>query len=190
MGANARPLPSVARAALAHYQFEALHPFHDGNGRIGRLVVVLQLMADGELREPLLEVSPWFEARRRDYQSNLLEVSVTGDFDGWIRFFGEGIGAQAVATVRRIDRLVDVHAEIRERVRAAALRGIAVQIADDLIGRPYMRPVWAARNYGVTYPAANTAFRRLTALGILQEVTGRNYARVFSAPSVVDVLVT
>lgn len=186
--ADPPPLPAIARAALAHYQLEALHPFHDGNGRIGRLVIVLQLMIDGELSEPLLEVSPWFESRRREYQSQLLDLSVSGDFDRWIRFFCAGLGAQAASAVVRIDRLLDVHAQIIEKVRAAGLRGLAVQIAEGLVGRPYVRPAAAARQFSVTYPAANTAVRRLESIGVLREQTGRSYDRIFAAPLVIEAL--
>ncbi len=81
-------MPPVVEAALAHYQFETLHPFSDGNGRIGRLLIVLQLMQRNVLRHPILVVSPWFEARRTEYQEALLRLSITGEWDAWVRFFG------------------------------------------------------------------------------------------------------
>ena len=84
-------LSSVVQAALAHYQFETLHPFNDGNGRIGRLLIVVQLLQRGVMREPLLAVSPWFEARRREYQDSLQQLSETGEWDPWVAFFCEAI---------------------------------------------------------------------------------------------------
>ena len=84
-----RVLPAVVQAALAHYQFETLHPFSDGNGRIGRLAIVLQLMQLGILEHPILVVSPWFEARRTEYQDSLLRLSQAGAWDDWVHFLRE-----------------------------------------------------------------------------------------------------
>jgi Fic family protein len=99
-------MPPVLQAALAHHQFETLHPFSDGNGRIGRLLIVLQLMRQEVLRHPILVVSPWFEARRLEYQDALLALSQTGIWDDWVRFFATGVGAAAATTHERVDELV------------------------------------------------------------------------------------
>lgn len=181
-------LPPVLRAALAHYQFEALHPYSDGNGRIGRLLVVLQLMQYGVLREPLLIVSPWFEERRRDYQDQLLGLSQTGDYDAWVAFFCEGIRAQAVSTMERVEKLLEYQAELRELVRSRNIRGIAARIAEDLIGNPMIQPTWAARRYGVSYQAANNGVQRLLAEGVLEEMTGRRYDRMFASRRILALL--
>lgn len=186
--ATRRDLPVVAQAAMAHYQFETLHPFHVGNGRIGRLVIVLQLLESGELRQPLLEVSPWFEARRRDYQDHLFQVSRTGLWDPWVRFFSEAIRAQATRTSQRIDELLRHQAMVRDLLRSSGVRGVALEIAEGLIGSPVVTPTWAARTYGVTYPAANAAIKRLLGLNLLTEVTGRSYARLFTSSEVMAIL--
>jgi Fic family protein len=94
-------MPAVVQAALGHHQFEALHPFSDGNGRLGRLVIVLQLMRLGVLHDPLLVVSPWFEARREQYHDELLALARGGDWDKWVSFFTTGVGASAVSTRTR-----------------------------------------------------------------------------------------
>ena len=88
----------LVKAGIVHYQFEALHPFNDGNGRIGRLLIVLELMSDGVLTEPTLTVSPWFEARRTEYYERLLAVSTDGNWDAWLYFFARGILAAARST--------------------------------------------------------------------------------------------
>lgn len=93
-------LPAVVSAGLAHYQFETLHPFSDGNGRIGRLLIVLQLLRQRVLTHPILVVSPWFETRRTEYQDALLTLSQDGDWDNWIRFFARGVGASAETLTR------------------------------------------------------------------------------------------
>jgi len=178
----------VVAAALGHYQFETLHPFHDGNGRIGRLAIVLQLMRSGALREPLLTLSPWFEVRRRDYQDELQRVSETGDWDRWVTFFATGVGEQADETTRMIDGLLGVHDRIRELCRVHHLRGTALAVAEDLIARPMITPTLVQRRYGVSYPAANNAIARLEALGVLREITGGTYGRLFAADDVLRIL--
>lgn len=181
-------MPPVVSAALAHYQFETLHPLNDGNGRVGRLVIVLQLMLTGALREPLLTVSPWFEARRSDYQDELQRVSETGDWDRWVGFFATGLRDQADDTTRRIDELVALHDRAKELCRANNIRGVALDVAEGLIARPIITPSWVKRHYGVSYPAANKAVARLENLGLVRETTGGNYGRVFAADDVLRIL--
>lgn len=183
-----RSFPPVVAAALAHYQFEALHPFNDGNGRIGRLVIVLQLLLSGTLREPLLTVSPWFEARRSDYQDELQRVSETGDWDRWVTFFATGLRDQADDTTRKIDDLVAIHLRAKELCRSNNIRGTALDVAEGLIARPIITPTWVQNHYGVSYPSANNAVARLEQLGLLRETTGGSYGRVFAADDVLRVL--
>ena len=178
----------VVRAALAHYQFEALHPFSDGNGRIGRLLIVLQLLQDKVLRDPLLVVSPWFEARRREYQDQLLSLSQTGNFDAWIAFFCEGIRSQASSTLERIENLRAYQQEVREFCQKEKIRGVAARIAEDLIGNPMLQTTRTGRRYGVTYQAANKAIAKLVEFGLLEEMTGRRYGRTYRAPGVLEIL--
>jgi Fic family protein len=181
-------LPAVVVAALAHYQFETLHPFNDGNGRIGRLAIVLQLMSSGVLREPLLTVSPWFEARRSDYQDELQRVSESGDWDRWVAFFVTGLRDQADDTIRKLDDLVAAHEQAKELCRMNNVRGTAIDVAEGLIARPIVTPTWVQRYYGVSYPAANNAVGRLEQLGLLRETTGGSYGRVFAADDVLRIL--
>jgi len=181
-------IPHVVRAALAHYQFESLHPFSDGNGRLGRLIVVLQLMRYEVLHYSLLIVSPWFEARRLEYQDGLLRVSQTGDFDPWIRFFSEGLRAQADATLVRIEALLDYQDELRALIRDRRIRGVRAQIMEDIVGQPLIAVPWAAQRYGVSYQAANEAIAKLVNDGILAEMTGRNYDRLFAARRVLRII--
>lgn len=178
----------VLRAALAHYQFEALHPFSDGNGRIGRLLIVLQLLQDGVLRDPLLVVSPWFETRRREYQDQLLSLSQTGNFDNWVSFFCEGIRSQALSTLERVERLLSYQQEVRELCEKKRVRGVAARIAEDLIGNPMIQPTKASRLYSVSYQAANKAIAKLVELDLLEEASGRNYRRNYRAPGVLEIL--
>lgn len=181
-------IPGVVRAALAHYQFESLHPFSDGNGRLGRLIVVLQLMQYEVLHYSLLIVSPWFEARRRDYQDELLRVSQTGNFDPWVRFFADGLQAQADETLRRIEALLNYQDELRTLVHDQQIRGVRAQIMEAIVGQPIIAVPWAAERYGVSYQAANEAVARLVKDDILHETTGRNYDRLFASVRVLRIV--
>lgn len=178
----------VVAAALAHYQFEALHPFHDGNGRIGRLLVVMHLMVNGTLGEPLLSISPWFEARRDEYTHRLAEVSASGDWDGWVSFFARGLAASSEDTAHRVDRLLDLQTSFRDQVRADGARGVIEDVVDNLIGRPYLRVSREARRTGKTTQAIYNVVERLVRLGILVEVSHRSYDRMWVAPRVVQVI--
>ncbi|MGC5051238.1 hypothetical protein ACLQ2S_07295 [Micromonospora sp. DT48] len=113
---------------------------------------------------------------------------MTGKFDPWIRFFSEAVRAQAVLAVDRIDALLDWKQHALDRLREANVRGVAARIVEDLIGYPMLTPTTAAQMYSVSYPAVNTAIRRLEHLGILQERTGRRYARVFAAKDVLRII--
>lgn len=181
-------LSPVVQAAMAHYQFETLHPFSDGNGRIGRLLIVLQLMRLGVLRHPILVVSPWFEERRDEYQDGLLDLSKTGDWEPWIRFFATGVEAAATRTHSRVDQLLSWQAQALERARAGRASGVAERIAGQLIGTPILRAPAVARAHDVTTQAAMNALRRLVELSLLEErVTPRGRVS-FRAPEVIELL--
>ncbi|MFJ3384864.1 MULTISPECIES: Fic family protein [unclassified Curtobacterium] len=181
-----RGVDPVLAAAMAHYQFETLHPFNDGNGRLGRLLIVLQFMRSRTLAQPLLSVSPWFEARRERYQDGLAEVSATGAWDQWVRFFAEGIEQSAIDTGARMRELLAVQGDYRERIRESGGRGIVLDIADLLIGSPFVTVPMLAKATGRTYQAASNAVSKLTELGILVEVE-RQGVRIFRATDVVRV---
>lgn len=178
----------VVKAAVGHYQFETLHPFSDGNGRLGRLVVVLQMMEADTLAYPILNLSPWLKARKEEYKDHLLEVSATGNYDPWVRFFSTAVEAQAEDMVRRIEELLAVREEMLALTRAHRVRGTAVSIVEDLIGYSSITPSAAAKLHGVTYKAANDAIRRLEELGILRETTGASYGRIFVCPRVSNIV--
>lgn len=162
-------LSPVIRAAMAHYQFESLHPFFDGNGRIGRLLIALSFIQDAVLREPILIVSPWFEARREAYQEGLLELSASGNWDGWITFFADGVASTANQTRSRLERLLAWREAALTRVRNAGISGVAERVAGELIGSPIVRAPVIAKEHQITPQGAMLALRRLTDLGLLAE---------------------
>ena len=180
--------PLLVKAALGHYQFETLHPFSDGNGRLGRLIVTLQLVDAKAMRYPVLNLSPWFEPRKEEYKDLLLGVSLTGEYDDWLQFFFRAVTAQADDAVSRIDELMDVRARFLDRLRSDGARGVVLEIVEDLIGYPLITVSQAADLHNVTYPPAAKAVERLVQLGILREVTGRSYGRVFACESVMRIV--
>lgn len=159
-------IPTIIRVAVAHYQFETLHPFHDGNGRLGRLVMALQLMSAGELHFPVLNISPWLEQHRTEYQDGLLRVSQTGGWDSWVCFISAAIHAEALEVVDRMGKLLALREEFQAILRGA--KGVSLRIADDLIGYPMITASAAAALHGVSYQAANTAITKLVDKGILR----------------------
>ncbi len=161
-------LPTVVQAGLAHYQFECLHPYSDGNGRIGRLMVIVQLERGALIREPLLVVSPWFEQHRDRYQDALLELSGTGDWDSWVEFFATGVAASAAESQEKVESLVRMQTELRARVQDAGKRGTAERLAADLVGRPLLTAPDVAKEYGLSLQGALNAIRTLVELGILE----------------------
>jgi Fic family protein len=184
-------LPTVVRAAMAHYQFETLHPFSDGNGRIGRLLVIVQLLRGAVIHEPLLVVSPWFEVRRDEYQDALLRLSIDGDWDAWIAFFAEGVAAAAAESQAKVEKLVALQTRLRSRVQDSGKRGKAEQLAADLVGVPYLTVSDVASRYALSAQGATNIVRALVELRILSAesgLRGTRGAQMYSAPDVLNVI--
>ncbi|MBA2726026.1 MAG: Fic family protein [Actinobacteria bacterium] len=181
-------IPLLIRVALGHYQFETIHPFVDGNGRIGRLIAVLLLLEEGVLTIPTLNISPYLEEHREAYQSNLRNVSATGDYDPWIRFFLVGLRVQCQRALDKTSRLVALRDDIVARLRERRIRGTAIQVAEDLIGNPILAPSDLSRRYNVTYQAAAYTLGRLVEAGIVESVNYRSNRRLFVARPVLEIL--
>lgn len=175
----------VVAAAIAHYQFETLHPFNDGNGRVGRLMIVLQLLQhEGVLPESLLTVSPWFEQRRTEYQDALAEVSATGNWDQWVAFFAQGIEDAAARTAERIETVLDVKDEYHRILVEAKVRGIARDVADYMVSHAYATIPQIAAHFSKPYQSIKNAVETLIELKILDEVPGGSQ-RIVRAAKVV-----
>ena len=179
----------IIAAGMAHYQFEALHPFRDGNGRLGRFLIVLTLLSSGVLSEPTLTVSPWFEERRAEYYDALLRVSTHGDWDTFLAFFSQGLAAAATNTRHQMLALAAAHQSLKETVRASSLRSAhALDLVDFAVANPSftVRKVEAA--LGVSYGRANSLVAQLTDIGVLDVVETGSQTRRFAAPAVLKVL--
>ena len=116
------PFPPVVQVALAHYQFETVHPLIDGNGRVGRLAAVLTFISQGQLQTPLLNLSPYFEDNKQEYVDRLREASASGDFDGWVQFFSDAVRVQSTRALAKAERLMVAQQEIVGIIREVPLR--------------------------------------------------------------------
>jgi len=181
----------VVAAAMGHYQFETLHPFNDGNGRIGRLAMVLQLLLAHALTEPTLSVSPWFEQRRPEYYDLLRGVSALGDWNSWVEFFAAGVAESARSTERRLELLLSVQRDLKERLRRAGLRAdTAYSLVDFALGQSIFTVRQVERKLGISYGRANKLVQQLVDAGVLYQYDDTAYSRRFAAADVLTALTT
>ena len=181
-------LPAVLRAALAHYQFETLHPFGDGNGRIGRLAIVLQLLRANEIRYPAVTVSPWLLKRRSEYQELMLSLSCTGDWNPWVQFFCQAISEQSKRMIDGAEKLTMWLSGSRTSLNEKRWTGKIHQVLEGLTRWPVITISFAATQYGMTPMAATKIVNHLVEVGVLDELTGGSYARVFGAVRVMEIV--
>jgi Fic family protein len=178
---NDSSLPVLVRVGLAHAQFETIHPFLDGNGRVGRLLITFLLANEGVLREPLLYLSIFFKRRRGEYYDRLQAIRDDGDWEGWLAFFLEGVAEvsiEATGTARRIVALREsARTLIAGRLGRRAASGL--QLLETLFRIPIVDVASARRATGLSHPAANSLVAAMVDAGILAEVTGRKRNRVF-----------
>jgi Fic family protein len=174
------PMPPLLKCALVHSQFETIHPFLDGNGRIGRLLITFLLCHQGILERPLLYLSYYFKQRRSEYYERLQAVRDAGDWEGWVRFFLTAIAevsTQAADTARAILRMQREH---RELLQASLRTGNAPRLLDRLFNRPVVSIAECANYLGVTFNGASHLVGQMVMLGLLAEITGAERHRLFS----------
>ncbi|MEO7057242.1 MAG: Fic family protein [Caldimonas sp.] len=182
-------LPSLVRVALVHVQFETIHPFLDGNGRIGRLLIAALLEDWGLLPEPLMYLSGYLKQHRAEYYRRLAAVRTEGDWEGWVLFFLEGIEASAAAAERGIVAVASLVAADRRRLLAAPKAGaIGLRLFELLPMMPRCTIEQVRQKLTTTFPTATAAVRLLEDLGILTELTGQKKNRTFSYQGYVELL--
>jgi Fic family protein len=171
-----------------HFQFETIHPFLDGNGRLGRLLIVFYLIERGVLGQPLLYLSAYFERNRNEYVGALQGVRERGEMDTWISFFLRGVTAQANSAIDAADALLRLREEFRARLRQARARGQAADAADALIENPFVTVPQLVQTLGVTRQGAQYVISSLERAGIVESVPGETRPALHVAREVLDVL--
>ncbi|MCY4386090.1 MAG: Fic family protein [Desulfurellaceae bacterium] len=173
-------LPVLLRAGLAHVQFETIHPFLDGNGRVGRLLVTFLLCQAGVLHEPLLYLSLYFKQHRATYYELLNHVRRTGDLESWLSFFLEGVRVTAEGAVVTSRRLSEMFASDRAAIEQGGRRvGSVLRVHEVLKERPVLSLSEISNRTTLSFPAASSAMERLVKYGIAREITGKRRGRVF-----------
>jgi Fic family protein len=178
-------LPDLVQCALVHEQFEAIHPFLDGNGRIGRLLIMLFLIERGRLSQPLLPLSAHFERNRAAYYEALRRVRTDGDWGGWLQFFLTAIAVAAEEASSQMRRLLELRDRYREKMRDSPR---ALALLDELFARQYVTVPRATEVLAVSPPTARLAINQLAAAGVLEALPGSRWRRVYVATEILAIL--
>ncbi|NLK13946.1 MAG: Fic family protein [Spirochaetales bacterium] len=183
------PTPVLLKAALAHVQFETIHPFLDGNGRLGRLLITLLLYEQKVLRKPILYLSLYFKTHRQQYYELLNNVRLTGDWEAWLDFFAEAVIVTATQVVETTQQLLDLTNQDRDKIvglgRAASS---ALQIHRVLMEHPIATSGWLVEKTGITPATVNKALGHLERLGIVKELTAQKRNRLFSYAGYIEIM--
>lgn len=182
-----RSLPPLVHAALAHSQFEAIHPFLDGNGRVGRLLITLLLVERGILPTPLLYLSAYFEATRREYYARLLAVTDEGAWEDWLAYFLQGVAEQAHDALSRIQRIDELLLRWRQALARETSR-LPERALDHFVTNPFWTVGKLAERTGVAFTTAQRAIDRLESAGIVSLVTEAKRNRVYCARAILEIL--
>jgi Fic family protein len=181
--------PALVKAALAHLQFETIHPFLDGNGRIGRLLITLLLCHEGVLREPLLYASLYFKQNRQRYYDELNAARESGDFERWLDFFATAIRVSAEQATTTGQRISAVFREDRNRVREMGRQAPTILLVQEALqAKPLATIATLTQSTGLTTPTVTQALSELQKLGIVRETTGRARGRIFAYVRYLDAL--
>ncbi len=184
-----RELPVLVKTALIHAQFESIHPFLDGNGRIGRLLITLQLCAEGVLDEPMLYLSLYFKKRRSEYYAVLQQLRTEGDWEAWLRFFVRGVQETADLAVRTARRLAKLFDEDRQRIQSLRkAAGSALRVHHALQRKPISSIPKLAKATELSLPSVTHAIENLQRLGIVKELTGNKRGRLFGYQQYIRIL--
>lgn len=172
--------PVLLKAALAHIQFETIHPFLDGNGRLGRLLITLLLCVEKVLKAPMLYLSLYFKTHRSRYYELLNEIRNTGDWEAWLDFFADAVIETATQAVDTVQRLLALAEEDRKRIQTLGRISSSVQVVHHaMLERPIASPVWLKNKTGLSLTTIGTSLERLEGLGIVKELTGQKRNRFY-----------
>jgi len=181
-------IPALIDAALVHYQFEAIHPFADGNGRVGRMLITLQLYMRGVLRQPILYLSPVLERRKDEYIDLMFDVSRKGEWTPWVSFFLDVVAESSRSAITTADALLALQREYRIRAAGAGRSSNLLTIIDHLFRAQMVTIPSIATLLGVTYRSAQLNVEALTSVGILSEYPGPSNPKYFIASEIRDLI--
>jgi len=181
-------LPHLVRLAMIHYQFEAIHPFLDGNGRVGRLLITLWLLKEGLLSQPVLYLSAFFERTRDEYYRLLLAVSQKGIWQEWIEYFLFGVADQSRDAITRAKQIIDLWLFYRQRFQNERQSISVLRLLDEIIAVPVITYRKAEQILGVTPRAARQNVDKLVEAGVVVEVTQRARYKIFAASEIIAIL--
>jgi Fic family protein len=181
-------LPALIRLALIHYHFEAIHPFLDGNGRVGRLLITFLFHTEQLLDQPLLYLSAYFEQHRSEYYRRLLDVSRQAAWSEWIDFFLDAVTKQANDAVRRSSQLLELRQDYRARTTSARRSSLLPAIIDRLFESPAITIATVAREFSVTYAAAKNNVEKLISAGVLNVPDAAGRKKVYVARDIIALL--
>lgn len=178
------PLPPLVRVAMIHYQFESIHPFADGNGRIGRVLILLLLCTEKVLPVPLLNPSAFLESHRADYYAHLLAVSQRGSWNQWLTFFCQGLAQEAAEAMGRVQELDRLRSEYQRRVQTARASALLPKLVDQLFVNPAITTNRAAEVLKVKFTSAQKTIDKLLSAGLVKELTGQKRNRIYLATEI------
>lgn len=180
--------PALIQCALVHYQFEAIHPFVDGNGRIGRLLITLMLLEKKLLSQPMLYLSDFFEAHREAYYQSLLDVSQKGNWKAWLTFFLNGVRQQSEEALLTTQNLLTLNEEYRRIAKGPKVPKSVNLLIDRLFGKPIVSISELTKTSGMSYPTVQRGADYLIERGKLREITGKRRNRLFVADEILNII--
>lgn len=180
--------PALIQCALVHYQFEAIHPFVDGNGRIGRLLIILMLLEKKLLSQPMLYLSDFFEAHREAYYQSLLDVSQKGNWKAWLTFFLNGVRQQSEEALLTTQNLLTLNEEYRRIAKGPKVPKSVNLLIDRLFGKPIVSISELTKTSGMSYPTVQRGADYLIERGKLREITGKRRNRLFVADEILNII--
>ena len=185
---TAGPLAPLIKCALMHYQFEAIHPFLDGNGRVGRLLITFYLYEKGCLEYPILYLSDFFERYRNEYYDLLLGVTQKGNWDAWLKYFIRGVAEQSKVAEETGHKILALQQKYYQQLQKETVSTPAFRLLDMLFLNPFVSLPGISDYLKITWPTAKTSVERLVKFGILKEVSGRKRSRIYCAKELLDIL--
>ncbi len=185
---NDDSLAPLIKCALMHYQFESIHPFLDGNGRVGRLLITFYLCEKGYLEYPILYLSDFFERYKNEYYDHLLGVSRDGNWDAWLKYFIRGVAEQSKVAEKTGHEILDLQKKYHQQLQKESVSIPVIQLLDMLFLNPFVSLPGVSDYLKITWPTAKASVDRLVKLGILKEVSGRKRSRIYCAQELFNII--